>query len=289
MQKAECKTRTGTSSEPISVVIPAHDEANYIGACLEALLAQDAAAGPVEVIVAANGCSDATADIARSYAAAFTARSWQLQVLDLPQGGKPSALNAGDATASSAWRLYLDADIRCHPALLGQLRAALSVSEPLYATGRLELAQARSRITALYGSFWRRLPFLRGGAVGAGCYAVNAAGRERWDTFPPLIADDSYARLQFSPTERVEVPAPYYWPLAEGFLALVRVRRRQDAGMRQLFAYHPELVAHEGKARLGPGELLRLILAVPSGFLVYAAVALAVRTRPQGHDWSRGR
>jgi glycosyltransferase involved in cell wall biosynthesis len=288
-QQAEGDHRAGVSVEPISVVIPAHNEAGYIGACLKALLAQDVAAGPVEAIVVANGCNDATADLARAHAGAFSARAWRLQVLELKQGGKPGALNAGDAAAGGALRMYLDADIRCDPALLGQLRTALADPEPRYATGRLELASARSRITRLYGGFWRRLPFLRGGAVGAGCYAVNPAGRARWGAYPPLIADDSFARLQFSPAERVEVPAPYHWPLAEGFGALVRVRRRQNVGMRELYGHHPELAAREGKARLGAAGFLRLLLAAPTGFLVYAAVALAVHARPYGAGWSRGR
>ena len=288
-QQTAGNDRAGNATELISVIIPAHNEAGYIGACLEALLAQDTAAGPVEAIVVANGCSDITADIARGHADAFAARGWQLQVLDLPAGGKPGALNAGDAAAGGALRMYLDADIRCDPALLGQLRAALAVPRPRYATGRLALAPAESRITGLYGDFWGRLPFLRGGAVGAGCYAVNAAGRARWGAYPALIADDSFARLQFAPAERVEVPAPYHWPLAEGFAALVRVRRRQDAGMRELFAHHPELAAREGKARLGAAGMVRMALAAPAGFAVYAAVALAVRARPHGRDWSRGR
>ena len=288
-QQAEDDNGPEDAAELISIVIPAHNEAGYVGACLQSLLAQDAAAGAVEAIVVANGCSDATTAIARAHSGAFAARGWRLQVLELPEGSKPGALNAGDAAAGGALRMYLDADIRCDPALLGQLRAALAGSEPRYATGRLELAPARSRITRLYGDFWRRLPFLRGGAVGAGCYAVNPAGRERWSTYPPLIADDSFARLQFSPAERAEVPAPYHWPLVEGFAALVRVRRRQNAGMQELFRHQPELAVREGKARLNATGLLRVIMAAPVGFLVYAAVALAVRTQPYGSGWSRGR
>jgi glycosyltransferase involved in cell wall biosynthesis len=288
-RQAEGNNLARGAAEPISIIIPAHNEAGYIGACMEALVAQDAAAGPVEAIVVANGCTDATVSIARSHSRDFAARGWRLQVLDLPASGKPGALNAGDAVASGGLRIYLDADIRCDPALLGQLRAALDVSEPRYATGQLKLAPARSLISGLYGSFWCRLPFLRGGAVGAGCYAVNPAGRARWGAFPPIIADDSFARLQFLPTERVEVPAPYHWPLAEGFAALVRVRRRQDAGMKELFTHHPGLAAREGKDRLGAAALLRLAMAAPAGFLIYAAVALAVRSRGHGSNWSRGR
>lgn len=82
-----------------SIVIPAHDEAGYIGACLDTILAQDAAV-TAEVIVVANGCSDDTAARARALAPAFAARGWTLRVEELAQGGKIGALNHGDRCAS---------------------------------------------------------------------------------------------------------------------------------------------------------------------------------------------
>ena len=273
----------------LSVIIPAHDEAGYIGACLQALLAQDAAAGAVEVIVAANGCSDATVVIARDHAAEFAARGWRLKVLDLPEGGKPAALDAADAVAGGGLRMYLDADVHCDPPLLGQLRAALAVDVPRYATGRLQLAPARSWVSRRYGAFWCELPFVRGGAVGAGLYAVNPAGRARWGRFPRIIADDSYARLQFAPAERVEVEASYHWPLVEGFTALVRVRRRQDAGMAELLRLYPELAANEAKPTLTAGWLLGALWRKPLSGVVYIAVSLAVRSRRATAEWTRGR
>ncbi|PCH97424.1 MAG: glycosyl transferase, partial [Rhodobacteraceae bacterium] len=51
-------------SQQISVLIPAHDEASYIGGCLAALFASRPLADGMtgEVLVLANGCSDNTAD-----------------------------------------------------------------------------------------------------------------------------------------------------------------------------------------------------------------------------------
>jgi glycosyltransferase involved in cell wall biosynthesis len=82
----------------LSVIIPAHNEAALIGQCLTAALAST---GPavVQLIVAANGCTDQTAAIAQGFVPQATARGWALQVLDLPKGGKPGALNAADAVA----------------------------------------------------------------------------------------------------------------------------------------------------------------------------------------------
>jgi hypothetical protein len=126
-------------------------------------------------------------------------------------------------------------------------------------------------------------------APGYGLFAVNAAGRNRWGAFPDIISDDTFVRLQFMPDERVGVPAPYYWPMIEGFGALTRVRRRQDAGVAQLAERFPGILANEGKARLGLSGLLRRALADPLGFATYAAVSVAVKMLRGNSDWTRGR
>ena len=56
-----------------SVVIPAHNESNVLGPTLERI-ANDPLAGSLEVAVVANACSDDTAEVARSYAAAVPGR-----------------------------------------------------------------------------------------------------------------------------------------------------------------------------------------------------------------------
>ncbi|MEZ5913573.1 MAG: glycosyltransferase [Paracoccaceae bacterium] len=284
----------GTPTPPpapprLSVIIPAHDEAGWIGACLGALLAQDSGAGAVEVIVAANACRDDTVARAEAFRARFAARGWDLVVLDLPEPGKLNALNRAEAAARGAGLVYLDADVRCEPPLLGELAAALAAPGPVYATGRLAVAPAQSRVTRAYARIWTRLPFVESGAVGAGLFAVNREGRARWGAFPAIISDDTFVRLQFTPAERVEVAARYHWPMVEGWANLVKVRRRQDAGVAELARLHPALGANEGKARLGPARLVRLALGDPVGFAVYLSVHLAVRLRPAGRDWTRGR
>ena len=274
---------------PVHVIIPASNEAGYIGRCLDALCAQDAAAGQLEVVVVANGCSDDTAAIARTRGGRFADRGWRLRVIERSKGGKIGALNAGDAAATDGVRIYLDADVVCDPALIGQLRAALAGPAPLYATGRLEVAPADSWVTRRFADFWVRLPFAAGGTTGAGLFAVNAAGRRRWGEFPQVISDDTFVRLQFRPGERHQVAAAYRWPMVEGLRALVRVRRRQDAGVAEIRRRFPEIMANEGKAPLGAGQLLRLAATAPVGFSVYMAVWLAARIGANDGAWARGR
>ena len=274
---------------PLSLIIPASNEAHHIGPCLEGVLAQTGPAA-LQVIVAANGCTDDTADRARAFAPRIEARGWTLTVLDIAQGGKIRALNAACAVAEHRAQAFLDADIVMEPPLLAQVMEALDTPAPRYATGRLRIARAKSRVSRLYGRTWERLPFMReGSAPGAGFFAVNAAGRTRWDTFPDIIADDGYVRWLFAPDERIEVAAGYQWPLVEGFRALVRVRARQDAGGRQLLALYPELLANEGKDPVTFRHQIDLARRGPISFATYLAVKLAVRLRGREvAGWDRG-
>lgn len=273
----------------LSVIIPASNEEGFIGPCLVALLASDPVPGGAEVVVVANGCRDLTAAVAQGHGAMADAAGWGFAVLDLPAGSKPLALNEGDLVAQGDLRAYLDADVVVSPAVMAQLALALAGPDPTYAGATPVIPRPASGVTRAYARFWQGLPFARSVAPGYGLFAVNKAGRARWAAFPAIISDDTFVRLQFQPGERVQVPGTYHWPMIEGFAALVRVRRRQDAGVAELETAYPGILAREGKAPLGRSGLLRLALADPVGFAVYAAVSLAVRARRGTAGFTRGR
>lgn len=97
---------------PVSVVIPARDEAERLGPCLEGLRGVDA-----EVLVVDDRSTDATADVARTGGA---------RVVDgrpLPAGwaGKAWALQQGLEAAAGEWVVFLDADTRPRPGLIPAL------------------------------------------------------------------------------------------------------------------------------------------------------------------------
>jgi glycosyltransferase involved in cell wall biosynthesis len=274
----------------VSVILPASNEATLIGGCLDAVLTSDRPEGyEVEVIVVANGCHDATADVARGYAAQAEARGWHLHVIDRTEGGKPGALNAGDAAATGSLRVYLDADVTVTPGVLAQLVAVLRTESACYASGAVQIA-ADGGVSRAYARIWRRVPFMRDVVPGCGLFAVNAAGRKRWGAFPEIISDDIFVRLQFTPSERQGVAASYRWPIAEGWRNLIKVRRRQNAGVDEIAACYPHLADNDDKPEFPLAEKLALALSDPLGFAVYGGVAAAVKLTPRvSQDWSRGR
>ncbi|MBO6865852.1 MAG: glycosyltransferase family 2 protein [Thalassococcus sp.] len=273
----------------ISVIIPAHNEAAVIGRCLASVLASD----PVpflQVVVVANGCTDDTARVAQSYNDQFAENGWELSVLDLPVGGKPNALNAGDAAARFGTRVYLDADVTLSKTVLPELAGLLAVDAPVYASGRLNIVAPDNFASRAYARIWRKVPFMAQGVPGCGLFAVNTAGRARWGAFPDIISDDTFVRLHFAADERVSTSGSYDWPVVTGLRNLIKVRARQDRGVEEVRTLYPDLIKNEDTPATDIGEKLKLALADPIGFATYTGVALAVKFGPKGDSgWSRGR
>ncbi len=98
-----------------SVIIPAHNEAPVLGACLGELL-RDAVPGEFEVVVVCNGCTDESAAVA--------ARAG-VRVIEISRPSKTAALNAGDRIAETFPRIYLDADVSISTSTLRTVAQAL--------------------------------------------------------------------------------------------------------------------------------------------------------------------
>jgi glycosyltransferase involved in cell wall biosynthesis len=87
----------------VSVIVPVHNEESYIGACLDALLAQEYPGSKLEIIVVDNGSSDLTPAILSRY-------SNRVRVLNERRRGAAAARNTGIAAARGEIVAFTDAD-----------------------------------------------------------------------------------------------------------------------------------------------------------------------------------
>ncbi|MDR2156269.1 MAG: glycosyltransferase, partial [Clostridiales Family XIII bacterium] len=88
----------------ISIVIPVHNVAAYLNACVDSIASQ--AAKRTEIILVDDGSTDASPGICDDYALAFQ----NISVIHKENGGLSDARNAGVRAASGEWLLFVDGD-----------------------------------------------------------------------------------------------------------------------------------------------------------------------------------
>ena len=132
----------------VSILIPARNEADILAKTLPAFLAQEYS--NYELVLADDGSTDGTGELARRLAAEKPERLRVVPVGELPRGwmGKNHALHKAFQAASGEWVLATDADIEFHPKAL---RAGLWLA----GQNQAEMVSLCSFLVC--GSFWEKL------------------------------------------------------------------------------------------------------------------------------------
>jgi glycosyltransferase involved in cell wall biosynthesis len=254
-----------------SVVIPCRNAADTLGEQLTALAEQEYD-GAWEVIVADNGSTDGSADLART----FADRLPGLRVVETAAPAGPGrARNAGAAVARGRDLLFCDADDRVGDGWLAALDAALDRHELVacrYETSRLNPPETRRPHPQEHGlNPYTHPPFLPhagGGGLGIRRSLHEAVGG--FDEDLPALEDTDYCwRVQLRGT-----------PLVFAGDAVVHIRFRGGLGgnFRQLYRYgrynvliYTRYRAH-GMPRLSPipGLLRWAKLLLTSPLLLWA-------------------
>ncbi|RJY09461.1 glycosyltransferase [Aurantiacibacter aquimixticola] len=227
---------------PFTVIIPAHNEEAVIERCLRTALCEAPAGHGTQIIVAANGCDDRTASIAREFPA-------NIDVVEIAEGSKTKAMNAASAVAKYFPRIYLDADIQCDFRSLSAVAHALRKPGIMAASPALRLDLTRSNfLVRAYYRVWTTQPYVTQSMVGSGCYGLSEAGSRRIGAFPDLVGDDIWVHSTFPKNARENVSQtkngePVFFVVSPPRRAWdqIRVETRRRLGNAELRARFPEL------------------------------------------------
>jgi len=271
---------------PISIIIPAHNEARVIRRTLEALT-RGAAPGELEVIVVCNGCTDDTAVVVRAFSRG-TMVGGEVRLIETEVPSKTNALNLGDTVARYFPRFYVDADVVLPYTVLEALASRLEAGDVLAVAPRFRMAlETCSWAVRAFYDINGRVPSSREGIGGSGVYGLSSEGRSRFKTFPNLTADDGFVRVQFTPTERATVEQYYSMVFAPRNLhELIRIKTRSHLGIAELRSCYPALWANKGS---GNGRALLRLALIPwlwPRLAMYGYVKVVARIRAKNR-WAK--
>jgi cellulose synthase/poly-beta-1,6-N-acetylglucosamine synthase-like glycosyltransferase len=273
------------NSEPVSVVVVAHNEAQRLPAKIASILASDDQHRIREIVIASDGSTDDTASVLAEL------NEPRVKLVELPERrGKPTALNAVVPNCASEIVVLTDARQELDPRAIAELAANFADPRVGVVSGELVLKSEDQETTAALGigAYWRYEKWIRNheaqfrsvpGATGA-LYAVR---RSLFRPIPPqTILDDVVIPMQAitSGARCVFEPAAIAFDQPSASIAQESIRKRRTiAGAAQLVLQHPawllpwrnpiwfEFISHK-IARLA-SPLLLTLLAVANVMLVH--------------------
>jgi len=220
----------GTAPTPtVTLIVAAHDEEAVIAGWVRNALDLDYRPDGLGIVVACDGCTDATAERAREAGAH--------RVLELERGGKVAALNAAAADARGGVLAFSDANARWQPDALRRLVAPLADPEVGYVCGQVSFTVHEGTANE-EGLYWRYEMAVRQmesdlAGITAGNGAINAVRREAYIALEPTRGQDISLpfelqkrgwRAVYEPSARASEPMA---PTIEGEF---RRKRRMMAG-----------------------------------------------------------
>jgi glycosyltransferase involved in cell wall biosynthesis len=310
--------RGGAEQDPpslpvVTLIVAAHDEQEVIAGKVANMLALDYPRELLELIVACDGCADATAQRARAAGADV--------VLELPRGGKIRAQDAAVGRAGGELVAFSDANSLWDPSALRELVGAFAEARVGYACGQVRFVQGASGASATNqeGVYWRyelavRALESRLCSITAGNGAIYATRRSSYIVVDPIMGHD--LSLPFNMAKRglraVYVPSArasekmvpsllgefarkrrmmsHTWPIVlrggmlspRGYTPLYwsmifshRLLRYASPGLHAV-----ALAANLALVATGAGVLYTVTLALQLALLLAALLAGALRARP---------
>jgi cellulose synthase/poly-beta-1,6-N-acetylglucosamine synthase-like glycosyltransferase len=221
----------------VSLIVPAYDEEEVIAAKVANALALDYPRERLQVIVASDGSSDATAERARAAGADL--------VLELPPGGKVAALNAGAEAATGEVLAFSDANSVWDPDALRQLVAPFADPQVAYVCGQVRFQNAVG--DNMEGAYWRYEMAVREmesalAGVTAGNGAIYAVRRDAYIPLAPSGSHDLSFPFAFAKEKRRSL----YVPAARAEEKMVPTIEGEFARKRRMMVGLWDIVVGEG-------------------------------------------
>ncbi|HEX3736925.1 MAG TPA: glycosyltransferase [Solirubrobacterales bacterium] len=221
----------------VSLIVPAYDEEEVIADKVANTLRLDWPRERLQIIIASDGSTDATAARAREAGADL--------VLDLAPGGKVAALNAAVAEADGELLAFSDANAEWAPDALGRLLAPFADERVGYVCG-----QVRFRAPGgdnLEGVYWRYEMAIRAmeselAGITAGNGAIYAVRRSAYEDLPPSGSHD----LSFPFRLAKRGLRSLYAPAARAEEKMVPTTRGEFARKRRMMVGLWDIVVGEG-------------------------------------------
>jgi cellulose synthase/poly-beta-1,6-N-acetylglucosamine synthase-like glycosyltransferase len=176
----DCPEMRASDLPSVTIIIPAHNEAGYIGGLLAALGALDYPRDRLTFMLACDGCTDATEEHLRAWAR----HRPNAVVLGLSKRvGKAAALNAALALAKGEIVVTLDADLVPRPDLVRHLVATFTDASVGGAAAFITPRNGDASVVARYSALNALVHQL-----------VTSAGKDRLGLNPPTLGASAYRR-----------------------------------------------------------------------------------------------
>lgn len=236
----------------VDVLVPVHDEGQWIADKLQNLSELDYPAQRITIWIVDGASSDGTAEAA----AAWVRNDARFELFRLGLANKTAQLNAALARSTGEWVLVTDADAQLRPDTLAGLVAAGEADPDLAVVGvPVEPARAHSleRLHWAIANRLRQQESRRGFAsiVTAPCYLFR---RSLLKNFPEdVVADDVHVALAAAAAGRrvglVATPVTELRSPAALADFYRHKRRKADAYLREVFRFAPHLGTMRPAAR----------------------------------------
>jgi glycosyltransferase involved in cell wall biosynthesis len=174
---------------PVTLIIAAHNEEDLIERKLDNALSLDYPSAQLEIIVASDGSTDGTVELARRIAA----REGRIHVLDLTRRGKVPAQDAAVELARGEVLAFSDANAFWESGALEMLVRRFVDERVGYVCGELRYLNAGG--SNQEGVYWRFETWVRGlesrlGSITAGNGAIYAVRRSAYIQVDPRTSHD---------------------------------------------------------------------------------------------------